>query len=474
MPGHAQWSDAGSHGSWPVDVELTTATGTVSIDASHTHPIYYLDQDGDGEMDLLLRFGPFWYSPDSGAVRPDSGETISVVGLFVETGGTPSLVVFELDGLSWREPVEYGMHGWNGSDAWTTTFDTLTVSGVVLVDTTYYYRHYYLDEDGDSIPDYQLVFGPQWYEPAGGAMRPDAGDEITVFGAVHEMNGAKRLMVYELDGLEWRTFGGPATWAGHWMGSEIADTSYAYCVNDSANWIAFPPGHAQGGMGMMHWPDSMFVEFWRIPPDSLPGDPHSGRFAGFFVDVHNPAGGSMMGPDFGGHQGMMSFARPLRIRLHYHDEDLPGGSDDGMHVATWDEEMHDWMSVGDALVDTEANTVWVTGSDLSAYYALVTPDVATGISSDPALLPSGIALYQNFPNPFAVHTEIAYRLFEARHVKLAVFDLLGRRVTTLVDQMQPAGSYEVGFVPGDRAGGVYFVRLESDGAALTRRMLLVR
>lgn len=474
MPASAQQSDTGFHGSWPINLDLTTITGQVSVDSSLRHEAYYLDEDGDGEADIRLEFGPFWYRPDSGAARPDSGSTITVTGLLRDMGAMPTLVVFELDGASWREPVEYGMHGWTGSDSWMSSFDTLTVTGAVLVDTTYYYRHYYLDTDDDSLPDYQLVFGPQWYEPTSGAGRPEAGTVVTVFGATHEAHGAKKLIVFELDGLEWREFGGPATWAGHWMDTDHADSTYAYCVNDSASWIEFPPGHAQGGMGGMHWPDSTFVELWRIPPDSLPGGNQPGRFAGFFVDVHDPSGGSMMGQGFGGHQGMMSFARNLRIRIHYHDEDLPGDSEEGMQVLAWDEEMHQWMPSQHAVVNTETNEVLVTGSDLNNYYVLAASDVATGIASAPEIPARGIELYQNFPNPFAGETEISYRLFELQHVELDVFDLLGRKLATLVDEVQAPGYHDVRFADPGRPNGVYLYRLRGPGVTSTRRMVLVR
>ena len=469
----AQWRDGG-HGSWPSNLDLRSVTGVVLVDASLPHNVYYLDEDGDGEADLHLAFGPWWYRPGTGAERPEADSEITVLGSVVDTGGLPDLIVFELDGLVWREPIEYGMRGWTGMDFWTSPSDTVTVTGTVLVDMTYFYPHVYLDADNDSIPEYQLVFGPVWYEPASAARRPEAGALVTVFGAIHDTHGVDRLVVYELDGVKWRESGEPAGWAGGWMGRNHADTTFAYCANDSASWIAFPPGHTPDGMGGMHWPDSMFVQFWRIPPDSLPGEPPSGHFAGFFIDVHDPTGGSMMGPAFGSRRGMMSFASQLRIRLHYHNEDLPGESDEGMQVMAWDDEMHQWMPVANVLVDTESNTVRVTGSDLSAYYVLAASDVATSVESTTERFPTEIQLYQNFPNPFSSETDITYRVYGTRHVNLTVFDLLGRRVATLVDQAQPAGSYEVSFVAGDRPGGVYFVRLESDGATLIKRMLQVR
>jgi hypothetical protein len=48
----------GPHHSWPVSLETTTVTGTVIVDASFPHPMYYLDEDGDTVADYHLAFGP--------------------------------------------------------------------------------------------------------------------------------------------------------------------------------------------------------------------------------------------------------------------------------------------------------------------------------------------------------------------------------------------------------------------------------
>ncbi|NIR51747.1 hypothetical protein GWO43_24535, partial [candidate division KSB1 bacterium] len=122
------------------------------------------------------------------------------------------------------------MHGWNGDPFWDTQGDTLTVTGVAMVDTTYFYHQYFLDTDNDSIPEYKLGFGPPWYEPESGATRPQDGETVTVFSRVHGLPGTEMLSVYQINGLEWRPLDEPAPWAGSWMHREHSDTTYAYCV----------------------------------------------------------------------------------------------------------------------------------------------------------------------------------------------------------------------------------------------------
>jgi hypothetical protein len=73
--------------------------------------------------------------------------------------------------------------------------------------------------------------------------------------------------------------------------------------------------------------------------------------------------------------------------------------------------------------------------------------------------------------------EIEFTLPAALHARLEVFDLQGREVARLLDEMRPAGRHRVNWNPGAaEAGrsGVYFVRLEANRVALTRRLALLR
>ncbi|MEM1096417.1 MAG: T9SS type A sorting domain-containing protein [Bacteroidota bacterium] len=84
-------------------------------------------------------------------------------------------------------------------------------------------------------------------------------------------------------------------------------------------------------------------------------------------------------------------------------------------------------------------------------------------------------LRQNYPEPFSQRTTIRYEVIDTVPVTLTVYDLLGRRVRTLVDGMQSAGVYDVVFDAGDLPTGLYFYRLEAAGyVSITRRMTLQR
>ncbi len=79
-----------------------------------------------------------------------------------------------------------------------------------------------------------------------------------------------------------------------------------------------------------------------------------------------------------------------------------------------------------------------------------------------AHVPDKIRLGDNYPNPFNPVTTIEYDLPAAGKVRLTVLDLLGREVAVLVDEVKPAGSYNVAWKAGNAASGVYFYRLSVD------------
>lgn len=78
---------------------------------------------------------------------------------------------------------------------------------------------------------------------------------------------------------------------------------------------------------------------------------------------------------------------------------------------------------------------------------------------NPALLPSQPELRQNFPNPFNAATTISYRLPHAARVNVAVYDVAGRLVATLIDAPQNAGEHSLRWNAGGVNSGVYFIRL---------------
>jgi hypothetical protein len=102
------------------------------------------------------------------------------------------------------------------------------------------------------------------------------------------------------------------------------------------------------------------------------------------------------------------------------------------------------------LVDVDINGL-ENGNGL---IATVTP------SPSSVIVPEVYALHQNYPNPFNPTTSISYDIRQAGHVTLTVFDILGREVMTLVNQEQPAASYNVEFNASTLSNGIYFYQLK--------------
>ena len=88
--------------------------------------------------------------------------------------------------------------------------------------------------------------------------------------------------------------------------------------------------------------------------------------------------------------------------------------------------------------------------------------------------PDEFRLLQNFPNPFNPTTTIRYDIKAKGNVELKIFDLLGREITTLVNENQTPGTYEVVFDASSLPSGVYFYKLHAGDFVETRKMMLLK
>jgi hypothetical protein len=93
-----------------------------------------------------------------------------------------------------------------------------------------------------------------------------------------------------------------------------------------------------------------------------------------------------------------------------------------------------------------------------------------------AVQPSEVKLLPNYPNPFTEQTTIEYALPKDTEVRLSVYDVLGRRIATLVQGLRKAGFHRMKWEVGTRSptSGTYFLRLRAGGEAEVRRVTLLR
>lgn len=101
-------------------------------------------------------------------------------------------------------------------------------------------------------------------------------------------------------------------------------------------------------------------------------------------------------------------------------------------------------------------------------------DITLVSAEDDGMVAHQLELDQNYPNPFNPTTEIRFEVPSNDHVRLTVYDPLGRQITTLVNEELPSGSHEVTFDGTGLSSGMYIYRLESGSLQMTRKMMLVK
>lgn len=99
---------------------------------------------------------------------------------------------------------------------------------------------------------------------------------------------------------------------------------------------------------------------------------------------------------------------------------------------------------------------------------------ATPIQKQEQRQPTTFSLGQNYPNPFNPTTNIPIRLEQSGEVTLTVFDILGRKVETLLDKNMHAGTFHISFDASKLSSGIYFYRLKAGKNIMTRKMLLLK
>lgn len=107
------------------------------------------------------------------------------------------------------------------------------------------------------------------------------------------------------------------------------------------------------------------------------------------------------------------------------------------------------------------------------YLTIIEADKATSVRPVDGLIPATLELSQNYPNPFNPTTTINFSVPEnSGQIKLAVYDILGRVVSTLVDEELSSGNYNIEFDASNLPSGIYMYRLSSGSNTQTMKMIL--
>ncbi len=240
----------------------------------------------------------------------------------------------------------------------------------------------------------------------------------------------------------------PGTWddGGIWPG-DILEDSVMYHMWYSAGYLAsIKTGYAVSPKGM-----SVQITSEDGSPDSV------GESIVVKVRVDNP-------------KGLKFFARINKDNSRVDTLDL---FDDGAHQDSFAADgifANSWT-----IPDSGSYHVYfnLTLND-TLRFAMSDGDFVTSISDGESNVPTGFSLFQNYPNPFNPTTVIRYSLKERGRVLLTIHNVIGQEVASLVNQEQPAGTYEVTWDAGRFSSGVYICKLESGAYMDTKKLVLLR
>ncbi len=123
-------------------------------------------------------------------------------------------------------------------------------------------------------------------------------------------------------------------------------------------------------------------------------------------------------------------------------------------------------------MDTDSLTTWGSNSDVSPWWFVVGKE---GVRERGVFgIPQAFALSQNYPNPFNPTTEIKYALPRDAQVRLEIYNLLGQKVATLVDEYQGVGYRSVRWDARGLASGVYLYRLEAGNFTAVKKLVVIK
>lgn len=120
-------------------------------------------------------------------------------------------------------------------------------------------------------------------------------------------------------------------------------------------------------------------------------------------------------------------------------------------------------------------TVWTdTRTGTSQTWLEITNYLSTSVPGDGRSIPTAFSLRQNYPNPFNPSTTIEFRISDLGFVSLKVFDVLGREVATLVNDVKSPGEHRTHLDGSNLPSGIYFYRLTAGQFVETRKAVLIK
>ncbi len=145
---------------------------------------------------------------------------------------------------------------------------------------------------------------------------------------------------------------------------------------------------------------------------------------------------------------------------------------------------HNWSSAAET--SNDENTLFIHDTKIANLYmqdfkrryndagGTGTFVIPTGVQDKTPITAFSYKLYQNYPNPFNPATTIRFEIPKAQHVELDIFDMLGRKVRTLYNNIAPSGVITVDFNAANLASGMYIYRLITDNLVISKKLMLLK
>lgn len=316
-------------------------------------------------------------------------------------------------------------------------------------------------------------------------------DELGIFNPLAEYTGRPGSRIFK--GL----VGWPFDIEGNRVGSWTENTCYHDDFLDPP--FGFNPyavQYTEGNCIALFWKGWMIY----VSPGSPSRPPDGGGFfrdAGYmqvFMDIYN--GESKTPEDFGAPATQETWRAWEHFKAHaklvvdgevyrFRDADhercavwTPKGFGEELLVSCWPVAENPFLPLPERSdYSTEEEFLAATEPYEQVTIQIIAPvdlRYSTPTATEADNLPESVRLAQNYPNPFNPATAITYELASPGPVRLEVFDATVRSVAVLVDGVQPAGRHSVHFDASGLPSGLYVYRLQAGGAALAKKMTLIR
>lgn len=403
----------------------------------------------------------------------------------------PVIKVSTIDGLFWRDPYfpswnkvgeKHQRHYWSYRNHHGFAFGWLNdslvwaeVSGVALVDTTFNNYHYYLDADDDSIPDYQLNFGPPWYDGSEDVDRPKSFESVKIGGYLFEKKDLNLIFVIELNDYVWVD---TTSWQGHfggaWIYRNMNQHRNIHVMHDSICGFQFTNGWFVNNQNEKNLPDSVFCQMLELYPGNVPYANQERILAAYEIGLFKPNHQNMLaiGDSIGGQIG---FTNQIRYTLRYQDKIIENSKmqENKLAVKVWNYQTKQWDIVEDVVFEYEKNIAYFDLASISGLI-IISAEGATRISDNNLLNPNTFELMQNYPNPFNSGTNIKFYLAEPGMVDLSIYNILGEKLSTILNKDMSSGLHSITLELSELSSGVYYYMLNTNTGQAIRKMVLLK